>query len=62
VVSTTTRGGSASVDRRRPVAGLSDHGEVGLGVDHHPEAGADELLVVDEQDADRSGTGHRGER
>ena len=35
-----------------PVGRLAHDLDVGLGVEHHPQAGADERLVVDEQDAD----------
>ena len=50
----TTSGGAAwtAVDRLAAVAGLADHLDVGLGVEDHAEAGADELLVVRDQDAD----------
>ncbi len=41
-------------DRLPAVARLADHLEVGLGVAEHPQAGPDQLLVVDEQDADHA--------
>src|SRR5690606_10535787 len=44
--------------RLRAVGGLDRDGEVGLGVDDHPEAGAHELLVVDERDL--HDVGHAG--
>ena len=37
-----------------PVAGLTGDHEVGLGLQDHPEAGADEHLVVDDEHADHS--------
>ena len=39
-------------DRLAAVAGLADDLDVGLGAQDHAEAGADEALVVGEQDAD----------
>ena len=33
--------------------GLADHLEVGLDGEHHPEAGAHEVLVVDDEHAQR---------
>ena len=38
------------------VARLADDLELGVGAQDHPEAGADELLVVGEEDADHSGS------
>ena len=57
-MSTTSTGPVASAPRERahglrPVARLEHDLEVGLGVDDHAEPGADQLLVVDERDADR---------
>ena len=48
----TTSGFSrrACVDRLRAVGGLADDVDVVLGVEDHPEAGADERLVVGDQD------------
>ena len=40
------------VDRGEAVGGFADDLEVGLGVEDDAEAGADELLVVGDQDAD----------
>ena len=40
------------VERGEAVGGLADDLEVGLGVEDDAEAGADELLVVGDQDAD----------
>jgi hypothetical protein len=45
-------------DRLQAVAGLGDDVEVVLGREDEPEAGADELLVVGDDDADRIGRGH----
>ena len=52
----TTSGLSAraAVDRLAPVRRLADDLDVGLGVEDHPEAGADERLVVGDQDPDHS--------
>ncbi len=47
----------AEVDRPVAVPGLADHLEVVLGLEEHPEAGADEGLVVDDGDADERGHG-----
>src|SRR5439155_16385216 len=44
--------GADSFDRRGSVARLADHLEVGLRLEDHAEAGADERLVVDDQDLD----------
>ncbi len=43
---------------------LADHLEVGLGVDQHAQPGADEVLVVGDQDPDASarGTASSGRR
>ncbi len=38
--------------RLAPVGGLAHHLDVGLGVEDHPEPGADELLIVGYEDAD----------
>ena len=35
------------------IAGLGDHLEVLLGLEHHPQAVADDLVIVSEDDADR---------
>ena len=45
---TSGRDRAASVDGRATVAGLPDELEVGLGLDEHADAGAEERLVVDE--------------
>jgi hypothetical protein len=37
------------------VGRLSDHGQVGLRTKNHREAGAEQALIIDEQDPD----GHR---
>ena len=42
------------LDRLSPVRRLADDLEVGLGLEDHPEAGAHERLVVDDQHAHRS--------
>jgi hypothetical protein len=39
-------------DRLAAVGGLGDHVDAGLGVEDHPEPGADELLVVGDEDPD----------
>ena len=44
------------VDGLRAVAGLGDDADLRVGLEDHPEAGADERLVVGDQDAD----GHAG--
>src|SRR6202042_3352474 len=47
--------------QRLPAGGrLTDHAEVRLGLQHHPQAPADELLVVDDQDADHGGPSPSG--
>ena len=43
---------SALSTASRPSHGLADHVEVGLGVEDHAEAGADQGLVVGDEDAD----------
>ena len=43
-------------DAGRAVGRLADDLEIGHGLERHPQAGADELEVVDEQDADAHGT------
>src|SRR5581483_6159273 len=43
------------VDRLTAVRRLADDLDLGLGVEDHPEPGAYERLVVDEQDADHCG-------
>src|SRR5690606_8906667 len=43
------------LDRGAPVTALPGHGHVGLGVDDGRQAGADEGLVVADQDPDRRG-------
>ena len=53
---TSGRSSRASADRFGAVARLTDDLEVGVGAEDHPEAGADEPLVVGEQDADHSGS------
>jgi hypothetical protein len=40
------------IDAGSAVGRLADHLEVGLGAQDHPEPGAQEWLVVDDQDAD----------
>ena len=40
-------------DRRLAVAGLTDHHDVFLRVEHHPEPDSDELLVIHQQHRDR---------
>ncbi len=40
-------------DRFRAVTGLAHHGQVVLRLDHHPQPGADEPLVVDEEQTER---------
>ena len=54
----TTSGVSPADDRERlgAVGRLADDLDVVLGLEHRPEADADELLVVDEDDADRAGS------
>src|SRR4051794_18942911 len=44
--------GAGLVDRLAPVGRLADDLDLGLRVEDHAEAGADERLVVDEEDAD----------
>jgi hypothetical protein len=41
---------SRGLDRVDAVLGLAENAEVGLGVEDHPKAGADERLVVGDQD------------
>ena len=43
----------AQLDRFRSVGGFVDDLDLFLGVENHPEAVADERLIVAEQDADR---------
>ena len=51
------------LDRLTPVAGLANDLEVGLGVEDHAEACADERLVVGDQDADHpAASGWSGSR
>ena len=53
-ISTTSgRGRAHDVDRLAPVGRLAHDLEVGLRVDEHADAGAEQRLVVDEHDADR---------
>jgi hypothetical protein len=40
-----------ALERLPAVPGLAHHRHVGLRVDHHPQARADERLVVDQEDA-----------
>ncbi len=48
------------LDRLAPVGGLADDVDVGLGAEDHPKPGADEALVVGEQNADhRADSGNR---
>ena len=47
------------VERRAPVGRLAHHRHVGLGLEDHPEARAQELLVVGDHHADHPG-GRRG--
>ena len=49
-------------ERLGPVVGLADDGDVRLGVEDHPQPGADELLVVDEQHPDHVGPLSNGSR
>ena len=44
-------GDREALERLAAVLGLADHRHVGLRVDHHPQTGADERLVVDQEDA-----------
>ena len=44
------------LERLGAVARLADHRQVGLAVDEHPEPGAHHLLVVDQEDPDRTGS------
>src|SRR5262249_42623482 len=44
--------GLRHADPGRPVGGLTGHLDVGLGVEDHPEAQAEQGLVIDEQDPD----------
>src|SRR5690606_30294942 len=46
-------GGAEPLDGGSAVGRLADDGHVGLAVHEHPEAGADHLLVVGEEDPDR---------
>ena len=50
------------LDGLRAVARLADHLEIGLGVQDQAEAGAHELLVVGEQEADAHGLPRSGRR
>ena len=43
-------------DRLVAVVGLADDLDVGLALEDHPETGADEALVVREEDADHPGS------
>jgi hypothetical protein len=43
---------AGELDGGKPVAGLADHRHVRLSVQHHPESGPDQFLVVDENDPD----------
>ena len=48
-ITTTSDGDPVEQPQRvRAVAGLADHRQVGLGVEHHPEPGAYQRLVVDD--------------
>src|SRR6056297_3816557 len=48
------------VDRLAPVTGLTDHLEIVLGLDHHAQTGAHQLVVVGDQDTNgHFGTGGR---
>ena len=49
---------SASSHRLGAVAGLGDHRQVGLGVEHHAQAAADHRVVVGEQDPRLQRDGH----
>jgi hypothetical protein len=44
-------GDRETVERLASVLCLADHRHVGLGVDHHPQTGAHECLVVDQKHA-----------
>ena len=50
------------VDRLHAVDGLADHVDVVLGVEDHPEAGADERLVVGDHDAHAHALASSGSR
>ena len=55
-MSMSTTSGSrpgGAVDGLHAVGALADDLDVGLGAEDHPEARADELLVVDQEDLDR---------
>ena len=47
-------------DRPLGVRRLADRLDVGLGVEHAPQAGADDGVVVDDEDADASRQRHLG--
>ena len=51
---TSGRSERASVDRLAAVGGLADDLDAGLGVEDHLQAGADDLLVVGDDDADHA--------
>ena len=56
-------GRCGELDAVAPSPASPDELEVGLGVDQHPDAGAEQRLVVDERDADRRSCGDlRGAR
>src|SRR5262249_58172731 len=44
--------GLRHADPGRPVGGLAGHLDVRLGIEDHPEAHAEQGLVIDEQDPD----------
>ena len=46
--------GRCHADAGRPVGGLADHLDVRLGLEDHPEAHAEQGLVIDEQDPDHA--------
>ena len=49
----------AALDGLDPVAGLGHDGQVGLGLEHHPQPAAHDGVVVGEQDPGRQWDGHR---
>lgn len=50
------RAGAADLlDDFEAVTGLADHGHVALGLDDHAKAGADQRLVVGQEDTDHCG-------
>src|SRR5262249_37936153 len=50
------------LERLDPVRGLADELDVGAGVEDHPEAAANERLVVGDEDADAQGASESGKR